>query len=240
MVSPFCCQKEIRKKREKGWVIKHSYSIWEIHWIFFHKKAQVKQHSTLTFFKCTIITCNLVSANNDQICKYPQFFHYVDISNCRLQLLFVLHLDIFNEDTWWRHHMEAFSALMTLHRSPVNSPHKGQWREALIFSLIDAWTNGWVNNRDAGGLRRHCGHYDVTVMVGQYPVNVLVTHNFELVEADMPPKYTVMSTFPCHVNSYFSPSGFVFHKSRGHISHQSYFSWGPRAWLRPDSGNLGI
>ena len=39
------------------------------------------------------------------------------------------------------------------HRSPVNSPHKGQWRGALMFSLICAWINGWVNNREAGDLR---------------------------------------------------------------------------------------
>ena len=32
--------------------------------------------------------------------------------------------------------------------SPVNSPHKGQWRGALMFSLICAWINGWVNNRE--------------------------------------------------------------------------------------------
>ena len=50
-----------------------------------------------------------------------------------------------------------------IHRSPVNSPHKAQWRVALMFSLI-CWINGWVNNRDAGDLRRHHAHYDVTVM----------------------------------------------------------------------------
>ena len=33
-----------------------------------------------------------------------------------------------------------------------------------MFSLIGAWTNGWVNNRDVGDLRRHRAHYDVTVM----------------------------------------------------------------------------
>ena len=51
-----------------------------------------------------------------------------------------------------------------IHLSPVNSPHKGQWRGELMFSLICAWANGWVNNRDAGGFRRHRAHYDVTVM----------------------------------------------------------------------------
>ena len=47
---------------------------------------------------------------------------------------------------------------------PVNSPHKGQWRGALMFSLICVWINGWVNNREAGDLRRYRAHYDVTVM----------------------------------------------------------------------------
>ena len=42
---------------------------------------------------------------------------------------------------------------------------KGQWRGALMFSLNCAWVNGWVNNREAGDLRRHRAHYDVIVML---------------------------------------------------------------------------
>ena len=33
-----------------------------------------------------------------------------------------------------------------------------------MFSLIYAWINDWVNNREAGDLRRQRGHYDVIVM----------------------------------------------------------------------------
>ena len=69
---------------------------------------------------------------------------------------------------WWRHQMETFpchwSFVWGIHRSPANSPHKGQWRGALMFSLICAWINGWVNNREAGDLRRHRARYDVIVM----------------------------------------------------------------------------
>ena len=69
---------------------------------------------------------------------------------------------------WWRHQMETFSALLAfvwgIHRWPVNSPHKGKWRGVLMFSLICAWINGWVNKREAGDLRRHRAHYDVTIM----------------------------------------------------------------------------
>ena len=34
----------------------------------------------------------------------------------------------------------------------------------LWFFFICAWINGWVNNREAGDLRRHRAHYDVIVM----------------------------------------------------------------------------
>ena len=49
-------------------------------------------------------------------------------------------------------------------RSPVDSPHKGQWCGYLMFSLICAWTHGLANNRDAGDLRRHRACYDVTAL----------------------------------------------------------------------------
>ena len=49
-------------------------------------------------------------------------------------------------------------------RYAKNSPHKGQWRGALMFSLICAWANGWVSNREAGDLRQHRAPYDVTVV----------------------------------------------------------------------------
>ena len=61
---------------------------------------------------------------------------------------------------------------------PVNSPHKVQWRGAIIFSLICVWINGWVNNREAGDLRRYRTHYDVTVIT-QYGIilqNMSHTH----------------------------------------------------------------
>ena len=64
----------------------------------------------------------------------------------------------------WRHFPRYWPFARWIHRSPVNSPHKGQWREALMFSLICVWINGWVNNRQAGDLRRHRAHYDVIVM----------------------------------------------------------------------------
>ena len=64
----------------------------------------------------------------------------------------------------WKHFPRYWPFMRGIYRSPVNSPHEGQWRGALMFSLIYVWINGWVNNRKAGDLRRYCVHYDVFVM----------------------------------------------------------------------------
>ena len=56
--------------------------------------------------------------------------------------------------SWRRHQMETFSALLVI--CAGNSP---------MFSLIRAWTNGWVYNLEAGDLRRHRVYYDISVMV---------------------------------------------------------------------------
>ena len=74
----------------------------------------------------------------------------------------------YTKKSWWRHEMEIFPRnwpfVRGIHQSPVNSPHKSQWRGALMFSLICAWINDWVNNREAGDLRRYRAHYVVIVM----------------------------------------------------------------------------
>ena len=64
----------------------------------------------------------------------------------------------------WKHFPRYWPFVRGIHRSPVNSQHKGQWRGALMFSLICVWINGWENNREAGDLKRHRAHYDVIVM----------------------------------------------------------------------------
>ena len=64
----------------------------------------------------------------------------------------------------WKHFPRHWPFFRGIHRPPINSPHKGEWRGALMFSLIYAWINGWLNTREAGDLRRHRAHYYVTVM----------------------------------------------------------------------------
>ena len=63
----------------------------------------------------------------------------------------------------WKHFPPYWPFVRRIHRSPVNSLHKGQWCRALMFSLICFWINDWVNNGEAGNLRRYRIHYEVIV-----------------------------------------------------------------------------
>ena len=71
---------------------------------------------------------------------------------------------IHDDDIKWKHFPRYWPFVRGIHRSPVSSLHKGQWRGALILCLICTRINGWVNSSEAGNLRRHRAHYDITVM----------------------------------------------------------------------------
>ena len=78
-----------------------------------------------------------------------------------------IHIDliyIHDDVIKWKHYPRYWPFVRGIHRWPVNSPHKDHWRGALMCSLICVWINDWVNNREAGDLRRYRAHYDVTVM----------------------------------------------------------------------------
>ena len=64
----------------------------------------------------------------------------------------------------WKHFPRYCPFVRGIHRSRVNSPHKGQWRGALMFPLICVWINDWAHNCEAADLRRYRANYDVTVM----------------------------------------------------------------------------
>ena len=93
------------------------------------------------------------------------------VSNCAT---YVIHFT--TQIQWpqsWHHDNSLVTALQMyigwfapvhLDTLPVNSPHKGQWRGAFMFSLICAWISGWTNSSDAGDLRSHRAYYDVIVM----------------------------------------------------------------------------
>ena len=85
--------------------------------------------------------------------------------------------------SWWCRQMETFSALLAI--CAGNSSVTGEFltlspvrRGALMFSLIYASINGWVNNREAGDLRRYCAHHDVTVVITKWHGNAFRINAF--------------------------------------------------------------
>ena len=64
---------------------------------------------------------------------------------------------------WWRHQMETFSALLAICAGNSPVPQTKATDAELWFFFICVWINGWVNNREAGDLRRYRAHYDVIV-----------------------------------------------------------------------------
>ena len=70
--------------------------------------------------------------------------------------------------SWWRHQMETFFALLAIcaGNSTITSefPARPVTRSFDIFFDLSL-NKQWVNNREAGDLRHHCTHYDVTVRI---------------------------------------------------------------------------
>ena len=91
--------------------------------------------------------------------------HLIALSATASNGITCIRMRCFHDDVIkWKHFPRNWPFVWGIHRSPVNSAHQGQWRGALMFSLIYVWINDWVNNREAGDLRRYRAHSDVIVM----------------------------------------------------------------------------
>ena len=110
-------------------------------------------------------------------------------------------------------------------RSTVEFPHKGQWRDPLMFSLICAWTNGWANNQDADYLRRHCTHYDVIAMT-KWPLDPLLSS----------PRYWLSIFFYSAFLMMTSSNGSIF-RVTGHLCGEST---GPRCIPRTKASDAEL
>ena len=84
----------------------------------------------------------------------------------------VIHDDVIK----WKHFSRYWPFVRGVHRPPVNSPHKSQWRGALMFLWSASWINGWVNNREAGDLRRYRAYHDVMVMIRRHKAPLMALY----------------------------------------------------------------
>ena len=95
--------------------------------------------------------------------SWPPFVREINRSPAKSSLVMIrFHDDVIQ----WKHFPRHWPFVRGIHRSPVNSLDRRQWRRALMFSLIYSWMNGWINIDEGGDWRRHRVHYDATVMPG--------------------------------------------------------------------------
>ena len=104
--------------------------------------------------------------------------------------------------TWWPIKWKYFPRCWSFVRSPMNSPHKGQWRGTLMFSLICTWIHGWINNHEAGELRCHRTDYDVTVMKMHSPISSIVSVFNNLHQYNDENSFSLFFTFPIKISTH--------------------------------------
>ena len=93
-------------------------------------------------------------------CGLSGIFYLTSDAWHRLVCFSLAHDDVIK----WKHFPRYLPFVRGIHRSPVNPPHKGQWRGASMFALICVSINGWVSSGGAGDLRRYRAHHDVIAM----------------------------------------------------------------------------
>ena len=156
-------------KSGHGLVIPSHCYIW-LHftysWLILNRDLSVikHRHCLVSLTKAAFACPSLDQSTNSNVLPL-MWKHYIIVSVAFTLNGFLLRSLLQHDDVIkWKHFPRNWPFVRGIHRSTVNSPHKGQWRGALMFSLICARINGWVHNREAGDLRRHRGHYDVIVM----------------------------------------------------------------------------
>ena len=138
-------------KRDTHWTWKCIHINWLIH---FRLIETSNNNSVKDAFACInnptcYIKYMIWDRESCMVCLWKIASAFFQIFVMFLSLLYSLGRVIMHLP-WWRHRMEIFPALLAICAGNC---------------LFCAWMNGWVNNREAGDLRHHRAHYDVTTML---------------------------------------------------------------------------
>ena len=158
-----------KMKRLSG--LGNHYDVTNIHKIKANVFSYIKVHQNTTNFNPLCSKYCAVSLQRNKIIKiWKKIFASKSFIYVKLDIIirYCGHTSFHDDVIEWKHFPRYWPFVRGIHWSPVNSPHKGQWRRALMLSLICTWINGWANNREAGDLRRrHRVHYDVMLMFSE-------------------------------------------------------------------------
>ena len=179
---------------------------------------------TVVCLNCQSVCLNLSVCSSARLIIYFSYL-FLCLPVCLLSLTLALHDDFIK----WKHFPRYWPVVSGIHRSPVNSSHKSQWRGALMFSLICVRINAWVNNCDANDRRCHRAHYDVTVWSRHLPPSSAASaHNVRLLRWVSEPCVT---RWPA-VRQWQSPEQLRQPRSTyycTHITVEKYVNYGSRA-----------
>ena len=139
------------------------------------KRPQSFQINLVSCHQYVICAPQTTSVQNNQHEKPSSFNGILPILHIKLKLYFNHDISLLNklymtqmsprhdDVIKWKHFPRYWPLVRGIHRWPVNSPHKGQWRRALMFSLICALNKrlskqswGWWVGTPTRSLWRHC------------------------------------------------------------------------------------
>ena len=127
--------------------------------LWLHSNAFIMHHSSSPYLPnhnpIPLINVKLMFCGKNVNQECGKRFHATTFSTCQGN---------HNDAIKLNHFPRYWLFVRGIHRWPVDSPHEGKWRGALMFSFMCAWTKGWTNNRDARDLRRHGAHCNATVL----------------------------------------------------------------------------
>ena len=108
---------------------------------------------------CSMLCCSLPCGRRERRELRHNWNNFNKVAGFILWVIHTPHDDVIK----WKHFPRYWPFVRGIHRWPMNSLHKGQWRGALMYSLSCAWINAWVNNCEgwwfetpSPSLWRHC------------------------------------------------------------------------------------
>ena len=147
-------KKRLSKQSRRRWFETPSHSLWRhcyVSYVCLIVSTIIHYFGNSCHWSMTVVTTTaLLAGVIFQISRKRKSAHY--------EITYWVY-----RNTWWRHQMETWSRNWFC-EGDLQATATGQWRGALMFSLVCAWTNDWADNRDAGDLRRHSAHCDAIVM----------------------------------------------------------------------------